>query len=92
MNSVQKFIEMQGWLVLTFIVCLQNQLSSFDSIIVQMSAKRHQIDSKNEWFLLSVSFTGKFELVFILTFKNAFSYSFHCKVNRKSKDSSKQGY
>ena len=32
-----------------------------------------QIDSKNEWFLLSVSFTAKFELVFVLTLENAFS-------------------
>ena len=33
----------------------------------------HQIDSKNEWFLLSITFTAKFELVFVLTFENAFS-------------------
>ena len=40
LNSVQKFIEMQDWLLLTFSICLHNQLSSFDSIIVQMSEKR----------------------------------------------------
>ena len=33
----------------------------------------HQIDSKNEWLLLSVTFTAKFELAFVLTFENAFS-------------------
>ena len=44
LNSVQKFIEMQGWLLLTFFICLHNQLSSFNSIIVQMSEKR---DSSN---------------------------------------------
>ena len=33
----------------------------------------HQEDSKNEWFLLSVTFTIKLELVFVLTFGNAFS-------------------
>ena len=33
----------------------------------------HQIDSKNEWLLLSVSFTAKPELVFVLIFENAFS-------------------
>ena len=33
----------------------------------------HQIDSKSEWLLLSVTFTVKFELVFVLTFENAFS-------------------
>ena len=33
----------------------------------------HQIDSKNEWMLLSASFTAKFRLVFVLTLENAFS-------------------
>ena len=33
----------------------------------------HQIDSKNEWLLLSASFTAKFGLVFVLTLENAFS-------------------
>ena len=33
----------------------------------------HQIDSENEWLLLSASFTGKFGLVFALTLENAFS-------------------
>ena len=40
LDSVQKFIETQGWLLLTFLICLLNQLSSFNSIIVQMSEKR----------------------------------------------------
>ena len=39
LDSVQKFIEVQGWLLLTFFICLHNQLSSFNSIIVQMSEK-----------------------------------------------------
>ena len=34
LNSVQKFIEIQGWQLLTFFICLHNQLSSFNSIIV----------------------------------------------------------
>ena len=39
-----------------------------------MSEKRDsQVDSKTEWLLLSVTFTTKLELVFVLTFKNAFS-------------------
>ena len=42
--SVQKLIEIQGWLLLTFSICLHNQLSSFNSIIVQMSEKQ---DSSN---------------------------------------------
>ena len=69
-----KFIEIQGWLRLTVFIYLHNQLRSFNSIIVQMSEKRvHQIDSKNEWLLLSVTFTAKLELDFVLTFENAFS-------------------
>ena len=39
LDSVQKFIEIQGWVLLTFFICLQNQLSSFNSITVQMSEK-----------------------------------------------------
>ena len=53
---------------------LHNQLISFNSIIVQMSEKRDSSkDSKNEWLLLSVTFTAKFELVFVWTFENAFA-------------------
>ena len=74
LDSVQKFIEIQGWLLLTFFICLHNQLSSLNSIIVQMSENMiPQVDSKNEWLLLSVTFTAKLELVFVLTFENAFS-------------------
>ena len=39
LDSVQKVIEIQGWLLLKFLICLQNQLSSFNSIVVQMSEK-----------------------------------------------------
>ena len=38
---LKKLIEIQGWLLLTFFICLHNQLSSFNSIIVQMSEKRN---------------------------------------------------
>ena len=44
LSSVQKFIEIQGWLLLLFFICLHNQLSSFNSIIIHMSEKR---DSPN---------------------------------------------
>ena len=64
-----KFFEIQGWLLLTFVICLHHQLSSFNSNIVQI----HQIDSKNGWLLLPLTFTAKLELIFLLTFKNAFS-------------------
>ena len=49
LDLVQKFIEIQGWLLLRFFICLHNQLSSFNSIIVQMSEKRDSsVDSKNQ--------------------------------------------
>ena len=47
-------------------------------------------NSKNKWLLLSVTFTAKFELAFVLTFKNAFSFRFN--ANRKNIDSSKKWY
>ena len=49
----------------------------------------HPIDSQNDWMPLSVTFTAKFELVFILTFANGFSESFHFKASRKTIGSSK---
>ena len=48
----------------------------------------YRIDGKNEWLPISVTFTAKLELAFVLTFENAFSYSFHFKGNRKSIGSS----
>ena len=51
-----------------------------------------QIDSKNEWLLLSVNFTAILELVFVLTFENDFSKDFHFKANGKSIGSSKKRY
>ena len=44
LDLVQKSIEIQGWLLLTLFICLHNQLSSFNPIIVQMSEK---LDSPN---------------------------------------------
>ena len=44
----------------------------------------HQIDSKNEWLLLSVTFTTKFELVFALTFKNGFLRVFILKPTERA--------
>ena len=74
LDSAQEFNEIQCWLLLTFFICFHNQLSSFNSIIVQISEKQiHQVGSKNEWLLLAVTFTAKLELVFVLTFENAFS-------------------
>ena len=73
LGSVQISIETHGWLLLTIFICLRNQLSSFNSIIVQVSEKRDSSGSKNEWLLLSVTFTAKLEFVFVLTFEKAFS-------------------
>ena len=44
----------------------------------------HQIDSKNEWLLLSVTFPLKFELVFVLTFENAFFRVFILKPTERA--------
>ena len=68
---------MASWLPLTFFICLHNELSSLHSItrIKEYRCLRnmiHQIDSKNEWLLLSASFTAKFRLAFVLTLENAF--------------------
>ena len=42
LNSVHKFIETQGWLLLRFLICSHNQLSSFNPIIVQMTMVHFQ--------------------------------------------------
>ena len=70
-NSAQKFTEVQGWLLLTFIICLYN----FISIIVQdiwKSSVTLQIDSNNESLLLSVTY-GETWVGFCLNVPNAFS-------------------
>ena len=36
----------------------------------------HEMDNKNKWLLLSVTFRAKLELDFVLTFENAFSLEF----------------
>ena len=45
LDTVQKFIEIEGWLRLTFFICLHKQLSSFNFIIVQISEK-HDLSSR----------------------------------------------
>ena len=39
----------------------------------------YEIDSKNEWLLLSASFTANFGLVFVLTLKTLFLRGFILK-------------
>ena len=70
--------KMAAWLFPTFFICLHSQLSSIHPII---RIKRngclknvlHQIDSKNEWLLLSASFTANYGLAFVLTPERTFS-------------------
>ena len=70
---------MTGWLLLTFLICLHNQLTSIIHCIITYQEYRclnnviHETDSKNKWLLLPASFTAKFRLVFVLTLENAFS-------------------
>ena len=52
----------------------------------------YQIDSKNIWLLFTVTFRTKLELVFALTFENAFFFSFHFEAYGKSIGSSKKWY
>ena len=83
---------MAAWLLLTFFICLHNQLSSMHSILKILHIKEyrrlkkviHQIDRKKEWLLLSASFTTKFGLVFALTLENAFSWRFLCSYSVSS--------
>ena len=88
--------RMAAWVLLTFFICLQNQLSFLDSIIthvlrVHMSEKNdYQIDSKKEWLLLSTSFTAKLGVTFVLALEIAFSWRFLFKANGKSIGSSKK--
>ena len=43
-----------------------------------------QVSSVNEWLLLSVTFTTKLELVYVLIFKNAFLRVFILKPTEKA--------
>ena len=76
---------------LFFFICSHNQLDS-----IQFKGYRclkkiiHLIDSKNEWLLLSAGFTAKFELVFVSTLENCFSWKFHFKASGKCVGSSKE--
>ena len=45
-------MRIAAWLLLTFFICLHNQLNFIHSIITYRCLN-HQTDSKNEWLLLS---------------------------------------
>ena len=51
-----------------------------------------QIHSKDEWLILSRTFTAQLGLVLVLTFKSSFPQSFHFKANRNSIGSSKKRF
>ena len=73
LDSVQKFIETQDWLLQTFFIVYT--INEVLLILLSRCLKNviHHINGKNEWLLLSVTFTPKLELFFVLTFKNNFS-------------------
>ena len=50
-----------------------------------------QVDSKNEWLLLSASFTAKFELVFVWTLENVFLRGCTLKLTERRKFLLKNG-
>ena len=79
LNSVQEFIEIEAWLLLTFFIkfyALYCQILKNTKVVPQLDRKT--------WLLLSPIFTTKFVFVFVLTQENAFSQRFHFEANRKS--------
>ena len=58
--------RMAAWLLLTFFIYLHNQLSQRCQRVHILKNVIHQRDRKNEWLLLSASFTTKCMLVFVL--------------------------
>ena len=75
--SVQKIFEIQGWLLLTFSICLHNQLSSFNSIVIQMSEKRDSSNRQWKWMVASFSnFYGKIWVGFCLNIRKRFFLEF----------------
>ena len=68
LNSVQEFIEIEAWLLLTFFIkfyALYCQILKNTKVVLQLDRKT--------WLLLSPIFTTKFVFVFVLTQENAFS-------------------
>ena len=69
--------KIQGWLSLTFFICLNNQLSSFNSIIVQISEKRNSSNRQQKWVVASFSnFHGKIWFGFCLNIRKQFFLGF----------------
>ena len=73
---------------LTIFICLCNQVLYISlSRIKQYRCLKnvlHQIDSKNEWLLLSASITTKFALAFVLTLESVFLRGFILKPTERA--------
>ena len=71
--------DKNGWLTASDFLHMFTQLIRFYTFHSRIKEHRclknkiHQIDSKNEWLLLSAGFTAKVGLVFVLTLENTFS-------------------
>ena len=92
-DSVQKFIEIQDWLLLTFFICLHNNYVLLILLLCRcLKNIIHQVGSKNEWLLFSVTFMAKLELDFVLTLENAFLLEFLFQSQKKSIGSSEKRY
>ena len=91
-HSIQ--YKMAGWLLLIFLICFTQSIEFYTFHYQYRCLKNviYQIDSKNEWLLLSASFTAKFGLVFVLTWKMLFLRGFIFKPTRKSIDLPKKRY
>ena len=72
---IQRSIEIETWLLLTFFLCLHDQSTSIHSIVTHIKENRclKNCDSSNTqtWMVASFStsgrFTAKFQSVFVLT-------------------------
>ena len=74
LNSVQEIFEIKAWILLTFFICLHNQLSSINSSHIK-KYMFYKVDSSNTRKMNGSSYQQVlrqiFELVFVLTQKNS---------------------
>ena len=104
LNSIQRYIEIDDSLLLTFFICLHDQLISIHSIFICLHDQLISIHSifiiclQDQLIFIHFIFMAErneqqlisaiFTANFALTVKNAFSQRFHFKANRKSIGSS----
>ena len=70
LNSAQEWLRGCFWPFSSYVYTFHYHLLKSIDVLKNVI---HQIDSKNEWLLLSACFTAKFGMVFVLTLENAFS-------------------